>query len=186
MAAVRKKPKPGPGRKSRYRPEYADQAKLACAEGGFTDAKLAKLFGVSKATVVLWRQTHEEFAAACRDGKDAFAVATAEESLLKRVKGYSYFEDTFKPVFALDDGDEDGAQLPPEGLTVATDRLILVKRVKRHVTPDVGAQRFVLTNLARNRWAERQKAEVTGELGITHSVPEELASLVTRIFQGTE
>ena len=177
-----KKPKPGPGRGSKYRAEYAEQARIACAEGGFTDAKLAKLFGVAKATIVLWRHKHEAFAAACTEGKDTYLVSTAEECLRKRVEGYTYFEETYEPVLPPIDQKTGELLLPPEGLAALTGKLVLTKRVKKQLAPDVGAIRFALTNRAPARWAEKHKAEISGGLDVSHTLPEEAETLLARLF----
>lgn len=180
--AAPKRPRAGPGRTSRYRPEYADQAKIACAEGGFTDARLAKLFKVAKPTIVGWRQKYPAFAAACQEGKDAFAVATAETCLLKRVEGYAYTEDTYKPVFSLlrPEGSED--ELPPAGLGDDDKKMVLVRRVKKNLPPDVAAIRFLLANLEKRRWAERQKTEISGGLDVNLTMPEETGAMLRGIY----
>jgi transposase-like protein len=48
------------GRPSSYKPDYANMAKHA-AKLGATDADLAKIFGVSDATIDNWKAQHPEF-----------------------------------------------------------------------------------------------------------------------------
>ena len=179
------KPRAGTGRKSAYRKEFDDMAKMACAKGGFSDALLAKLFGVSKSTVILWRGKHEAFAEACQEGKDIFAVSVAEDALLKRVKGYRYTEDTYHPL-ALSGDENTGERMG--GLEEAgtdesgTGKMVLVKRVRKSVLPDVAAIRFLLVNRSRERWAERQSTELAGKVAIENVLPEETAALLLRVY----
>ena len=71
------------GAPPKYRKDYARQAFVACSEGGFTDAKLAKLFDVTKRTVASWKQDIPEFLHSVKAGKEKYDTELVEESLLK-------------------------------------------------------------------------------------------------------
>ena len=58
------------GRPSKFKPEYAEQARNYCLLGA-TDPDLAKFFGVSRATINVWKQEQPAFAAALAHGKNA-------------------------------------------------------------------------------------------------------------------
>lgn len=136
-----------------YKPEYDQQAYVACKEGGFTLPKLAKLFGVVTSTVSLWIKTHPTFSDAVKKGRDEFNVSTAEDCLLKRLKGYSYNETTKE---AKTTTDSDGK---------VTTELVVTKVVKKSVAPDTTAQIFFLKNRDPKRWRDKQEVEHSG--GVT-------------------
>jgi hypothetical protein len=56
------------GRPSKYRPEYAEQAKTLC-EYGATDIEIAKFFKVSGRTIYRWQIEFPEFCQALKIGK---------------------------------------------------------------------------------------------------------------------
>lgn len=76
------------GHFSKYRPEYARQARKLCLLGA-TDEQLGDFFGVVRNTILNWRNDHEDFREACRSGK---AVADAEiaDALYRRARGWSH------------------------------------------------------------------------------------------------
>lgn len=127
------------GAKPKYQKDYARQAFVACSEGGFTDAKLAKLFKVTKNTVKNWKRDYSEFLASVRDGKDIWDTRMAEDCILKRIKGYRYSEET-KEVGA------DG-------------KLKTTKVVRKEVAGDVKAQIFWLRNRNRDRWPDTRTVD---------------------------
>lgn len=78
-------PVPGPGRDSKYRPEFAEQARKLCLLGA-TDQELADFFGVVVATIYNWQNKHPAFLEAIRAGK-VIADAEVADSLYKRATG---------------------------------------------------------------------------------------------------
>jgi len=148
--ATKKKPVKKPVKKvaqnSKYKDDYARQARVACSEGGFTDAKLAKLFAVSAPTITVWKRDHADFKTQVRAGKDEYDCESAENSLLKRVNGYQY--------------DEIVSEINPE-----TGVMTQVKSTRREVVGDVKAQTFWLRNRNRERWPDSQN--ISGSLSVT-------------------
>src|SRR5271169_4272039 len=76
------------GRPSSYKPEYVNMTKHA-AKLGATDADLARIFGVSDATIDNWKVQHPDFLGSSKEGKEE-AGACVERSLYQRAVGYSY------------------------------------------------------------------------------------------------
>lgn len=134
------------GRPTKYNAAYAPQAEVACREGGFTILKLSKLFSVTQSSIKLWMKNHSEFSAAIKKGRDDFNVMTAENCLLKRVKGYRYTETTKEPV-----------------MDAATKKTTLqtTKIVTKSVAPDVTAQIFFLKNRDPQRWRDKIETVIT-------------------------
>lgn len=76
------------GRPTRYRPEYAHQARQAY-ELGAIDEDIARLFSVDISTFYRWRHAHPDFAAACVIGRE-HADSRVEASMYQRACGYEY------------------------------------------------------------------------------------------------
>ena len=88
VGAAASKPKAKPGRPSRYRAEFAQQAVKLCRLGA-TDRDLASFFEVDEATINRWKITHPEFCESLREGK-AIADAEVAEKLFRRATGYEH------------------------------------------------------------------------------------------------
>jgi len=79
------------GRPTRYRKEFAEQARKLCFLG-FTDVQLADFFEVTEKTINNWKQRHPEFLQSLKSGK-AIADGDVVESLFQRACGYEHEED---------------------------------------------------------------------------------------------
>jgi hypothetical protein len=119
------------GRPSGYKPEYVNMAKQA-AKLGATDADLARIFGVSDATIDNWKARHSGFLGSSKEGKEE-ADARVERSLYMRAVGYSY-----------------------DAEKIFCDKNGKVTRVpyRENVPPDVTAQIFWLKNRDPKRWRD--------------------------------
>jgi transposase-like protein len=126
------------GRPSSYKPEYAKMVKHA-ARLGATDADLAKIFGVSDATIDNWKAQHPDFLGSSKRGKEE-ADARVIRSLYQRAVGYSY---NAEKIFC----DKNGK----------------VTRVPyvQHVPPDVTAQIFWLKNRDPQHWRDAWQIEAS-------------------------
>jgi hypothetical protein len=80
-------PVPGPGRKSLYREEYAEQAFKLCLLGA-KDEELADFFGVTVKTLFNWKEQHPAFLQSTIDGK-VKADADVAHSLYKLATGHT-------------------------------------------------------------------------------------------------
>jgi hypothetical protein len=145
------------GQPTLYNPEMMPpQAFIMCAQYGATFEELGKIWGVTATTVSDWVKRHEDFAAAVRNGRDAFNVGQIEQSLVKRAMGMEY----------------DEVQTEEVQYKVKTiEGTVLVPAVKKVVTrkvimPDVAAIIFYLKNRAPERWRDRMDVfSLTGSIG---------------------
>ena len=67
------------GRPSGYKPEYVNMAKQA-AKLGATDADLAKIFGVSNATIDDWKAQHPDFLVPRKAARPRLSSASSARS----------------------------------------------------------------------------------------------------------
>jgi hypothetical protein len=125
-------------RPTKYRPEFAEQAKHLCKLGA-TDAELASAFGVRVSTVALWKVQHKEFSDALRVTKAA-ADKRVEQSLFRRAVGFECDETDIRVV---------------GGKVVQT-------TVRKVYPPDTTACIFWLKNRNRKDWRDRIDAAVGG------------------------
>jgi hypothetical protein len=126
------------GRPSSYKPEYVKMAKHV-AKLGATDADLARIFGVSDATIDNWKAQHPDFLGSLKAGKEE-ADKRVEHSLYQRAVGYSY--DTVK-IFCDKNGNV--TKVP----------------YQEHVPPDVTACIFWLKNRDPAHWRDAWQLEHT-------------------------
>lgn len=76
------------GRPSKYKPEYAEQARKLCSLGA-TDRDLADFFKVAESTINLWKLEHAQFSESLKLAKEQ-ADKRVEQSLYRRALGYSH------------------------------------------------------------------------------------------------
>lgn len=141
-------PVPGPGRKSLYREEYAEQAFKLCLLGA-TDPELANFFCVSDRTIANWKDEHPAFLQATIDGKEK-ADAEVAHSLYRSATGH---EMTAEKVVKVKD--EKGERF--EAI-----------RYKAFVPADPNAAYRWLLNRRRQNWADKQVHEHTGGITVDH------------------
>ena len=139
------------GAPTKYKPEYAEEARKFCLLKGATDAELADHFSVAETTIKDWYKRHTEFLTSVKAGK-AGADMNVAEGFYRRATGYEYNETTFEKV---DD---------KKVLEVMSDALIMVdaykkKIVTKHLPADAGAALNWLKNRQPENW--RDKVEVT-------------------------
>ncbi len=118
-----------------YEPDFAVLARQKMREG-YTRAELAKYFGIAQSTLYQWVKDHPDFAEALKRGAD-FADAQVEDSLYRRALGYEY----------------DEVEIVGEG------ERRRIKKIRRHVLPDVVACIFWLKNRQRQRWRDKVPEE---------------------------
>lgn len=131
-----------PGRPSRYRDEYAEQARKLCRLGA-TDKEVADFFGVDVATVHRWKLKHPGFRDALKDGKSQ-ADAEVADRLYQRACGYSHADTKFATF---------------EG--TITDQ----REYTKHYPPDTIACIFWLKNRRPDLWRDKVGLEHTGPGG---------------------
>lgn len=129
------------GRPSKYRPEFAQQAKKLC-ELGATDAQLADFFEVSVSTINLWKINYPEFSESISVPKE-IADARVEQSLYRRAMGYEHDEMDIRVV---------------NGEIVETP-------IRKYYPPDATSMIFWLKNRKPADWRETKAVELTGAGG---------------------
>jgi len=129
------------GRKTLFKKEMMDEA-IYLARYGLTIEQIAEFWGVSKRSLYRWLDKYPEFSHSLKKAK-ANADRNVENHLYKRAVGYEYVEETFER---------------------RGDKIVLVKRVKKHVIPDTTAQIFWLKNRQPERWRDRQQIDIQGEM----------------------
>src|SRR3984893_18381590 len=128
----------GAGRRSLYKPEFAEQAYGLCLAGA-TNQELADGFDVGHSTIDNWLRNHSEFAQAVRSGR-SLADGKVAHALYSRAVGYSY---------------ESTRVLLHCGEPVAVRHTV-------HLPPDIRAGIFWLRNRRPQQWrtASRQARDV--------------------------
>lgn len=137
------------GTDSKYKKEYAEQARKLCLLGA-TDKELADFFGVCEATINNWKLSFPQFLESVKSGK-LDADAKVAESLYNRAVGYV------------------GKKTVTANIAGAiTD----IKVVDEYVGPDVGAAVFWLKNRQRAKWRDKFDQEISGVDGgpIEHGI----------------
>jgi hypothetical protein len=130
------------GRPTKYKEEYAAQAKKLCLLGA-TDAQLADFFEVSVSTINLWKVQHSEFSESVKLPKEE-ADEKVAQSLYKRAMGFECDETDIRVV---------------NGEIVTT-------QVRKIYPPDSTAAIFWLKNRRPDEWREKTEANLTGKVSI--------------------
>lgn len=138
------------GRPSKYRSEFAEQARKLCLLGA-TDKELADFFGISTGTLDNWKNAHPDFLSSLKEGKD-LADAVVAEKLFKRATGYEH-----KAVKIVAD-----AKTKDEHIVEYTERY----------PPDTTACIFWLKNRQRDKWRDKVETEHSGNIGLVDFLSE--------------
>jgi hypothetical protein len=141
-------PVPGPGRDSKYRPEFAEQARKLCLLGA-TDEELADFFGVVTATIYNWQKKHAAFLEAIRAGK-VIADAEVADSLYKRATG---------------------EHIQLEKIMKKEDGTFEAVRYKSYLPGDPTAAYKWLLNRRRQDWTDSSKVEHSGAVNVYINKP---------------
>jgi len=130
---------PARGRPTKYRTEFAAQARRLALLGQ-TDAEMAAFFGVSEATFHRWKHAHKDFCESIKEGK-ADADAKVAAALYQRAVGYSH----------------------PDVHVSNYQGQITVTPLTKHYPPDTGAAFIWLKNRQPDKWRDRieHQADVT-------------------------
>ena len=84
-------------RRTKYRDEYAQQARYICETWGATNEQLADCLNCSRSSLTLWMREHAEFSSAIKEGRRAFDSANVEASLVACACGFYYQEEQINP-----------------------------------------------------------------------------------------
>lgn len=119
---------------------------------GCTYADSCRYAGISIETFCKWKKQFIQFSEAVKKAEDEFRAkiqGELETSLWKRAKGFEWEE--VKQEMARD---ECGNPVPVKQTIT-----------KKFTPPDTGALIFALTNIAPEKWRNRQTSELTGKDG---------------------
>lgn len=130
------------GRPTKYKPEYAEQARKHCLLKGATDQQLAEYFGVAESTIKEWYSKHPEFSAMTEAGKLGADMNVAE-GFYKRATGIEFTETTSELV-----GGE----------------MTVTKQVTKLIPPDAGAALNWLKNRQPEDWRDKVEVAHSGKI----------------------
>lgn len=147
----------GPGRKSQWREEYAEQA-FKYSLLGATDIQMADFFGVSNQTFNTWKKKHPALLDALTRGK-AEANANVAHSLYKQALGYEVQEEVLKVV---------GGKV--ERFTVT-----------KHIPAQPGPAIFFLKNRDKANWRDKQEIEHSGHIEYSDLTDAELERKIAEL-----
>ncbi len=146
----------GPGRPTKFRPEYVEQARKLCLLGA-TDQEMADFFDVEVRTIYRWKAESDEFCQAQKTGK-AEADDRVERSLYQKAVGYEQEEvKIFMPA---------GAEAP------------IYAPYTAKIAPDTTACIFWLKNRRSQEWRDRQQIEHSGSVDIGGKLDEARARVL--------
>lgn len=137
-----------PGRPSKYKDEYAEQARKLYLLG-LIDEEVASFFGVSVQTLHNWRAEHPAFLEANAQGK-VVADAQVAAKLYERACGYSHPEDDIRTVTL------------PNG---AGSEIVITPTI-RHYPPDTTAALKWLFNRQPDRWRDKREDGTNNDLSV--------------------
>ena len=131
-----------------YNPDYHDDWAWSLALKGATDQELAEAFGVSKRTILRWKNEHPSFAEAYQRGKDV-ADAKVKKALYQRAIGYEVIEK------------ESTVDVDPK---TGESKPVRVKTITKQIAPDTMAIMYCLNNRSKGEFAQRQEVTLGGEV----------------------
>lgn len=140
---------PGGGRKTLYKPEYAEQA-FKYSLLGADNKKMAEFFGVGETTIMDWQTKHHDFSEAVKGGKDK-ADSEIVNSLYQRAKGFTTKETDIKVI----------------------DGKIVKTTIIKQYPPDTAAAIIWLKNRQRQNWRDRQAEDDAPPVIVTVNVTKE-------------
>ena len=131
-----------------YNPDYHDDWAWSLALKGATDQELAEAFGVSKRTILRWKNEHPSFAEEYQRGKDV-ADAKVKKALYQRAIGYEVIEK------------ESTVDVDPK---TGESKPVRVKTITKQIAPDTMAIMYWLNNRSKGEFAQRQEVTLGGEV----------------------
>ncbi|UOO89117.1 helix-turn-helix domain-containing protein [Vitreoscilla massiliensis] len=119
------------GRPTKYKAEYAEQARKLCLLGA-TDVEMADFFEVSELTINRWKKEHPEFCKSIKKGK-LIADAEVADKLYNRATGYD----------------------APDTDIRVIDQKIVETPIIKHYPPDPVSGIFWLKNRQPKKWRDK-------------------------------
>lgn len=119
------------GRPTKYKAEYAEQARKLCLLGA-TDMEMADFFEVSEFTINKWKKEHPDFSKSIKKGK-LVADAEVADKLFNRATGYD----------------------APDTDIRVIDQKIVETSIIKHYPPDPTSAIFWLKNRQSKKWRDK-------------------------------
>jgi len=132
-----------PGRPTKYKPEYDEQA-FRYSLLGATDKEMAGFFDISEQTLNTWKHEYPSFLESIKNGKED-ADARVVQSLYKRATGYAQ---TVQKPMVVSIGGGAGSEIE-------------IAEYEEKIAPDTAAAFIWLKN--RRKWQDHHKVEVNSE-----------------------
>jgi len=145
------------GRPTRYRKEFAEQARKLCLLG-YTDVQLADFFEVTEKTINNWKNRHSEFLQSIKKGK-AIPDAEVAETLFNKAAGRVVITEVREFAKRKDDLASEEIQL--EGIETEDSgfdpfsRAGEVQIIKKQLPPSDIAAIFWLKNRQPELWRDK-------------------------------
>jgi hypothetical protein len=137
-----------------YKPDYDNQAFVACAKLGAREAEVAELLDVSLKTIREWKMKYPSFNEAIVKGKDIYDNETVEKTLLQRAIGFEYDEVTTEEiVLHRKSGNNNNIKLPAKKVKITT----------KYLPGEISAIFFWLQNRMPDRWKNVKYMHLTGK-----------------------
>ena len=142
----------------KYHDRFCDVARNLIARGMMLD-EIAEVLGCHRGTVSRWQGKYPEFARAVAEGFDMLDIDAVERAHFKRAVGYDLPVEEIEEVTS------------PDG-SVITERR--VKRTVNHVPGNVAAQKNILFNLRRNKYAQKviEENNIVPDINFIFHTPE--------------
>ena len=131
---------------SKYDPSFCARAFQLMSEG-LREVDLAKVLGVSPASIANYKLAHPEFAKAIKDGKKP-TDTQVEGSVAKAARGYDYEEREYE--------------------RNAKGRMVLKKITVKHKPADATLAKFWLINRKPTEWRDKQDHDHAVKVSISH------------------
>jgi len=127
------------------------------AKKGCTNEGISDYLGIALDTFYTWRKKYPEFDEAISDARLG-DLDKVEAAVMRRALGFSYDETTTETMVI--NGTEVGEKK--------------VRVTNKTIAPSETAQKYILSNRRKSRWAEKIEAEVTGGISIEIGLPDSL------------
>lgn len=157
--SLKRKNKPGQGRKSSFDPRFIKTA-FQMALLGATNGQMAKAMDISTETLNQWMHKCPEFKQSILEGRE-MADAQVAKSLFQSATGYSH----------------------PELKVFCNDGKITTHRTVKHYPPNATSAIFWLKNRSPEKWRDRQSLEHSGPNGGPIESTNILSSLSTETLE---
>lgn len=138
------------GRPTKYKAEYANQARMLCLLGA-TDVELAEFFAVNVDSINEWKKRHEEFSVSIKEGKEK-SDARIADALYNRAMGATVKKQQAIKLKEI---------VYENGKKVSETETVEVVDLIDEVPPDTPAAIFWLKNRRKMNWRDKQEIEVT-------------------------